>query len=224
MVEMGAPAHPGGLSRRELAALGQDSPRRSLPAGHFLFRQGASLEHVYVVTSGLVRLGRDVEGKRTTLLLAGEGDLLGDLDLLLNQPAPCDASALIDTMFVAVPGPRFVTALCRGPGFAARWAVGLAGRIARCQGRLEELLAGDVRARLATLLLHQSRAAIAELTQQTIAELLGTTRTSVNRALRDLESQGILRVGYREIVIWDHAALAGLATPGDHVHARQLSA
>ena len=49
------------------------------------------------------------------------------------------------------------------------------------------------------------------LPQSTLAELLGATRPAVNRVLKGLESDGLIRLGYREIEVADPRALERIA-------------
>ncbi|MGH2655764.1 MAG: Crp/Fnr family transcriptional regulator [Actinomycetota bacterium] len=51
----------------------------------------------------------------------------------------------------------------------------------------------------------------ARLPQSTLAELLGATRPAVNRVLKGLESDGLIRLGYREIEVADPRALERIA-------------
>jgi len=200
------------LTTAEVEALAGRCPQRVLSAGECLFRQGDPLDCVYVVRRGIVGLGQRAKGRRLTFLLMGAGEILGDEALLLDTPASFDAFAVGDATLVAVPAGTFLQAVDFGSGFAHRWALGVSRRLSALQGRLQELLAGDLRAQVASLVLHElTRSRAVSLTQQAIADLLGAQRTSVGRVLRELEGQGILEVGYAHIAVRDRRALAGIA-------------
>ena len=49
------------------------------------------------------------------------------------------------------------------------------------------------------------------LSQSLLAELVGHQRTSVNRVLKRLEAQGLVKVGYGQVEIVDEAGLAAVA-------------
>jgi CRP-like cAMP-binding protein len=197
----------------ELDALAGRCPERTLTAGQCLFQEGMPLTDVYVVRRGVVGLGRRAGCRRTTFLMLHPGDVVGDVAALLGGTAPFDAYAVTETRLVAVPAAQFLAALELHSPFSRQWAIGLGGRVVALQARLEELLGGDLRSRLASLLHHELQEAsrVVSLTQQTIADLLGVPRTSVTRTLKGLQRQGIVDIGYGHIAVLDPAALAAAA-------------
>lgn len=197
----------------ELDTLARRCPERTLAAGQCLFREGSTLTEVYVVRRGVVGLGRRARGRRTTFLLLHPGDVVGDVAALLGGTALFDAYALTDARLVVVPAARFLEALELRSPFSRQWAVGLGGRVVALQARLEELLGGDLRSRIASLLCHELRGTsrVVSFTQQTIADLLGVPRTSVTRTLQGLRRQRIIDIGYGHIAVLDREALAAVA-------------
>ena len=141
---------------------------------------------------------------------------MGDLAALFHTPAFFDAFAVTEATVLVVPATEFLEALDLRSPFVRQWAIGLGGRIAALQVRLEELLGGDLRSQVASLLHHELKAGsrVVSLTQQTIADLLGVQRTSVTRTLQGLQRQGIIEIGYGHIAVRDPALLAKAA--GDH--------
>lgn len=203
------PADRGALSPAELRALVARGHEHRVAGGGYLFRQGERLDHVYIIRPGLVALGRQAGTRRAVLFLLHEGDIAGDVPVLAGVPAPFDAVAVTDTAFVTIPAPVFLASLEQNPGFAKRWVVSLGGRLAACQARLEDLLAGDLRAQVASLLLHEATATpTIQLTQQLIADLLGARRTSVNRVLQGLAQEGIMELRYGQVLVRDCDALS----------------
>jgi CRP-like cAMP-binding protein len=197
----------------ELGSLARRCPERTLAAGQCLFQDGTPLTDVYVVRRGVVGLGRRARGRRTTFLLLHPGEVVGDVAALLGGTALFDAYALTEARVVVVPAAQFLAALELHSAFSRQWAIGLGGRVVALQARLEELLGGDLRSRVASLLHHELQGAsrVVSLTQQTIADLLGVPRTSVTRTLKGLQRQGIVDIGYGHIAVLDPAALAAAA-------------
>ena len=203
----------GGFGPAEVEALARRCPEQNLDAGQCLFQEGTPLTDVYVVRRGVVGLGRRAHGRRITFLLLRPGDIVGDVAALLGGVALFDAFAVTEAKVVVVPAAGFVAALDLRSPFSRQWAVGLGERVSALQGRLEEVLGGDLRSQIASLLHDQLEGGsrVVNLTQQTIADLLGVPRTSVTRRLRGLQRQGIVEIGYGHIAIRDHAALAAAA-------------
>ena len=197
----------------ELEALAKRCPERTVAAGECLFREGSSLDCVFVVRRGLVGLGRRANGRRVTFLLLHPGDIVGDLAALLGRTAFFDAFAATESSVLIVPAAEFLAALDLRSPFVRQWAVGLGVRISALQARLEELLGADLRTQVASLLHHELKAGsrVVNLTQQMIADLLGVRRTSVTRTLQGLQRQGIIEIGYGHIAVRDLASLAQAA-------------
>ena len=59
--------------------------------------------------------------------------------------------------------------------------------------------------------LHRADHGVVHLSQSLLAELVGHQRTSVNRVLKRLEAQGLVKVGYGQVEIVDEAGLAAVA-------------
>ena len=207
----------GAFGPAELEALARRCPERTLGAGVCLLREGPPLDCVYVVRRGLVGLGRRAHGRRVTFLLLRPGDVVGDLAALLGSAAFFDAFAVTDAKVLVVPAAEFLEALDLRTSFVRQWAIGLGGRISALHVRLEEVLGGDLRSQIASLLDHELQAGsrVVSLTQQTIADLLGVQRTSVTRALQGLQRQGIIEIGYGHIAVRDHVSLAKAAGRDD---------
>jgi CRP-like cAMP-binding protein len=74
----------------------------------------------------------------------------------------------------------------------------LAARLQRMQRRLLEVMGPDLRTQVQDLLLDETGglAGSINLTQSTIAQLLGASRQGVNRVLRDLEAEGVVRLAW----------------------------
>jgi CRP-like cAMP-binding protein len=203
----------GGFGRAEVDALARHCPEQNLGAGQCLFQEGTPLTDIFVVRRGVIGLGRRAQGRRITFLLLRPGDIVGDVAALLGGVALFDAFAVTEAKVVVVPAAGFLEALDLRSPFSRQWAVGLGERVSALLGRLEEVLGGDLRSQIASLLHHQLEGGsrVVNLTQQTIADLLGVPRTSVTRTLQGLQRQGIVDIGYGHIAIRDHAALAAAA-------------
>jgi len=211
-VAMVAP-RSSGFDAPELRALAERFTERNLRPGQCLFREGSVLPAVHVVRRGLIGLGRRSHGRRLTFLLLRQGDIAGDEAAVLGSPALTDAFAVTEAGVLAVPVSEFLQALDLHSPFVRRWAAGLGGRLSAFQTRLEQVLAGDLRSSIASLLVHElgTDRRVVDLTQQTIADLLGVQRTSVSRTLHELQRQGIVDVGYGHIAVRDLGGLARAA-------------
>ena len=159
-----------------------------------------------------------------TLQVLRPGDLFGDVPLLVRRPEPFDAVALEDTVVLTIDSMTLARLLQSRPRLAYRWLISVAERMAEVQGRLMDLLAGDMEAQVASLLVRRAEKGGVNLSQAVLAELVGGRRTSVNRVLKALEAQGLLRLGYRQVEILDEDGLRRAGGAGPAVTAVRGSA
>jgi Mn-dependent DtxR family transcriptional regulator len=66
------------------------------------------------------------------------------------------------------------------------------------------------------LLLREAECGSVDLTQATLAAMLGVPRPSLNRLLRKLETSGVVSLRYRQVHLLDHGRLAAMATGVRH--------
>jgi CRP-like cAMP-binding protein len=91
---------------------------------------------------------------------------------------------------------------------ARRWLSSVAQRLAASQARILALLGGSLTAQAATLLAEEAADGRVEVPQRTLAAMLGVARPSLNKVLKDLEREGLIRISYGAIEVPDRARLA----------------
>lgn len=199
----------------DAAALAAELQERRHAAGTTIFGQGEAPSSVHILRQGAVELSRRLGRRRVALQVLRPGDVFGDVPLLVRTPEPFDAVALEDTDVLTIDSVALARLLQSRPRLAYRWLISVAERMAEVQGRLMDLLAGDMEAQVASLLVRRAEQGRVNLSQAVLAQLVGGRRTSVNRVLKALEAQGLLRLGYRQVEILDEDALrrAGGAGP-----------
>lgn len=202
------------LGRGELEELAGSVGEAPYAGGTFVFREGDDSARIHVVRSGRLELSREQDGHRVTLQVLRPGDIFGDVPVLLGQPEPFDARAMVDSVVLSFDSDTLYELLRTRPRVAERWLVSLADRTYRFQERLNDLLSGSLESRTASLLLREASDGVVDLTQQGIADLLGTQRSSVNRVLKTLEAAGVVEVHYGEVEVLDSGALAALDPVG----------
>lgn len=199
------------LDRDDIAALAALLREEHYPAGETIFRVGDAPTRIGIVHHGAIALSRYLNGRRVVLHILRSGDALGDIGVLLRMTAPYDGVALEDTMVLTIDSVEFHQLLEQRSGLTLRWLNSLACRLISYQTRLTELLAGDIEAQIASVLIGTAVRSRVNLNQTRLAELVGVNRSSVNRVLRQLEEQNLVRLRYSQVEILDEAALALVA-------------
>jgi CRP-like cAMP-binding protein len=193
---------------RELAGLLREDHYR---AGDTVFELGQAPTRVQIVRSGAVELSRNIKGRRVVLQILLPGDVFGDVSLFLRIKVPWDAVALEDSLILSADSVSLYRLLEQRPRLAWRWLHSVSARVHGFWFRVVELLSGGLEAQVASVLLRRSEGGVLHLSQGNLAELVGHPRTSINRALKHLESQGLIRVRYGEVDVLDPHGLAKVA-------------
>jgi CRP-like cAMP-binding protein len=144
------------------------------------------------------------------------GETFNEIGVFTNLPNPATAIALEPAGAWLIPRATLLRLLRERPEFAEQLVAKLAARMLYLVNLVTDLSLHSVTARLARLLLESAGAA--DLlprprwyTQAELAARLGTVPDVVQRALRELEGDGLIQVKRHEIRILDRAALAALA-------------
>jgi CRP-like cAMP-binding protein len=199
------------LGAEDVQALASSLEPRSLDPGTALFSAGTGPAGVWLIQSGLVELSVGSGRKRAVLAVLREGDVDGDIPLLLRMPPPYTARALDRVQCLYLSPAEFDRLLVGHGQLARRWLTSVAARLANSQTRLVGLLGGSLTHQTARLLADEADATgrIA-LSQATLAAMLGAQRPSVNKVLRELVAAGLIEVSYRNIRVLDRAGLAAI--------------
>jgi CRP/FNR family transcriptional regulator len=194
------------------SALTQDAIPIAVPAGSTMYYEEDEPRCGLVIT-GLIRVYMtSPDGRQVTVRYAHAGDLLG-IAAAVGGPAPVSVQILTDAALLML-NVQTVQALGQTePRFG--WL--LAQEVARRLYDTLEMLAGNtfgsLRQRIARHLLdlaasrQQGRDLIVKVTQQELADAVGSVRPVVARILRDLRAEGIVTTTSDGMVILKPAEL-----------------
>lgn len=175
--------------------------QRTLEPGAVAFSQGQVPDGVWIVYGGTLELASGTGRRRVVVGVLPSCGIAGDVPLLLGRPAVCTARALTTVRAAFLPAGSFYALMEGCPGLARAWLSALARRQAQAQAACAATLAGSAESRVARLLLREARAGTVHCSQSTLAGMLGLRRPTFNRVLKDFERQGLLTVGYRQVVL-----------------------
>ncbi len=195
------------LRQEDVTALASTLQVRSFPPGAVLFRGGEQGPGVWITREGRIELSVGSGSHRAVVQLLRPGDVDGDIQLLLAMPLPYTARALSEVTCLFLGRDDFERLLATRPPIARRWLSSVAQRLAASQARVLALLVGPLAAQAARLLAEEAVVGRGELPQRTMAAMLGVQRPSLNKVLKDLERDGLIRVGYAAIDVLDPAGL-----------------
>jgi CRP/FNR family transcriptional regulator, cyclic AMP receptor protein len=177
--------------------------------GAVVFAQGAQANSVFYVQEGGVKLAvLSSVGKEAVVAILGPGDFFGE-GCLAGQPLRMGtAKAVMRTALLRIPKSDMVRLLHESPEFSDRFIRHMLTRNIRIEEDLVDQLFNSSEKRLARALLLLARygredathRVLPKLSQETLAEMVGTTRSRVNffmnkfRKLGLIEYNGALKV------------------------------
>jgi len=200
------------LPEATLAAIGAHGRIRRLRRGEFLFFEGDRAGDVNFVLAGRVKIVRETEdGQEIILRLIETGKIFGGAGGWGAERYPATAVALDDATVFRLPVADFAALVATHPDFALAMIKELGARLREAEARIGELQAERVERRIARTLLRlagttgQKTAAGIEIelpqSRQHLAELTGTTLSTVSRVLREWDRRGLVAAGRERVTI-----------------------
>ncbi len=193
---------------------------RRFGAGETLFRAGDTAGGLMVVVEGRVRVVRQAGGRAQVVHVEAAGGTLGEVPLFAGGGYPATAVAMEPTVCVVIARESLAAAIRSSPDAAFVLLERMARRVRELVGRVDRLSLRSVSARLAEYLLSRTRAGRAVIsigmTQQQLAEELGTVREVIVRELHALRKRGVIRAtGGGRYEILDATELEARVTADD---------
>ena len=182
--------------------------------GGVIFSEGDGGDRLYVVLEGKVKLGvSSSDGRENLLSVQGPGEMFGELSLFDPGPRTATATALTDSRLFGLGHEDLQEWLTGRPELAQSLLQALAQRLRRANEAMGDLVFADVPGRVAKALLDLSvRFGVQrgdgvhvthDLTQEELAQLVGASRETVNKALADFASRGWILLEPRGVTILD---------------------
>ena len=207
------------LDDEAFAALTKEITEVDLSRGATLFHEGDPGDQLYFIVSGKIKLGRTAsDGRENLVAVMGPGEIFGEMALFDPSPRSTSATAVSETRLAGLKHENLRKVIQHSPEVSAQLLQALARRLRRTNENLADLVFSDVPGRVAKALLDLAdrfgRPATDgilvahELTQEELAQLVGASRETVNKALADFASRGWLRLEPRSVIIMDVERMA----------------
>jgi CRP/FNR family transcriptional regulator len=205
-----------GLDDAAWTALERRLTEQRVERGATLFSAGDPGDAMHVITDGKVKISHTSgDGREQAIAILGPGDLLGELSIFDAQPRGATATAVNDTTLATLSESAFHDWLGEHPSAALALLRALAERLRQTNEAMADLVFTDVPGRTAKTLLHlaerfgdEDNRVAHDLTQEELAQLVGASRETVNKALSDFANRGWIRLDGRAVVILDAERLS----------------
>lgn len=213
-----------GLGDGAVAQIAQDVVERRFSQGEVIFREGDPGQVLYMVRSGQVRIFvNGIHGSETSVILCGRpGEVFGELAVIDGLPRSATAVALVETVLLTIGRENFRQHMRQSPQLALNFLNELSVRVRYNTRQMNSLTSMDVPQRLARKLMELAQSygkaedkgvrITMPLTQSDLASLIGATRESINKSLKDFRLREWIQMHQGEIVILDPEALRSQVT------------
>jgi CRP-like cAMP-binding protein len=202
-----------GLQRDEIQRFADLTRERAYPKGSVILFQDDPGDSLFVLRAGRVKvvlIGED--GREVILGVLEPGAHFGELALIDDQPRSAHVIAMDDSQLLILRREDFRRRVEANPTVAWALLTELSRRLRRADVKIGGLVLLDVPGRIARLLLDLadesgSDAIDKPLTHQTIAQMIGASRETVSRAMKEFQDSGLITVERRRIAVGDRDAL-----------------
>ncbi len=203
--------------RDQLLALGTT---RTLPGGRQLLCEGSHDTQVEVIRRGHVKVTTAVGGVPRLLAIRLPGDLVGELAAFTGNGRIATVTTCGEVVSTVLRQTDFLHFVNGHPHVAAQITAAVGRKLRWANDRRSDFTAFPVHVRLARVLSEIATScgeAVGDgvligvdLSQTELAGLIGAREDTVQRALRTLRRRGLVRTGYKRIVVLDDAGLRAL--------------
>lgn len=208
-----------GLGDRDLSEVAQIVRRRHLEADAPLFHRGDDGVEICLVVSGRLKaFVTSADGHDRVFRHMGSGDVIGELAVFAEGKRTANVTAVEDCELLMIQRRELIPVLRRCPEVAIRLLGALAERTIELSDALADSKFRPVSERLAKFLLHFAerwgkpdesggRMITVRLPQGDLGAIVGATRESINKTVKDWDKEKIVEMRNGWITIRDQAAL-----------------
>ena len=201
------------LAPAELQRVVEVARERSYPKNSVILFEDDPGDALYVVAKGQVKvvlIGED--GREVILSVLSEGEFFGEMALIDDEPRSAHVIAMEDSSLIVLRREDFQGILMHAPGIALALLKELSRRLRRVDEKVGSLVLLDVHGRVAQLLLEladetDGQRITRRLTHHTIAQMIGSSRETVSRTMREFVDKGLIDVSRKDILIRDRSTL-----------------
>jgi CRP/FNR family cyclic AMP-dependent transcriptional regulator len=207
-----------GLTPAERSDLVTRARMRNYAAGETIFLMGSTGDSMMAVLDGNIRISvPSPEGKEIVLAIIQPGEVFGEIALLDGADRTADAVTMDDCEILVLERRDFIPFLHGHPDACLRLLEVLCQKLRQTSQLLEEALFLEGPSRLAKRLVHLAETfgkPVADgiridlqLSQQHLGNLVGMSRESMNKHLRQWREAGLIQMREGHYVITDLEAL-----------------
>ena len=203
------------LNEDELGHIANKMVAKHFENGNYIFLEDSEGEQCFFVLEGSVKVTRlSKDGREVILAMLNEGDFFGEMSLLDGESRSANVIALEKTKVLTLDRNDFIAVVNDYPQIAVQLLKELARRLRKSDRQIASLSLSDAEKRIALCIIRfadeqgviqNGKVSIPKTPiQQDIANMAGTSRETVSRALGLLEKEDLIERNGRELIILDY--------------------
>ena len=203
------------LNEDELGHIADKMVAKHFENGNYIFLEDSEGEQCFFVLEGSVKVTRlSKDGREVILAMLNEGDFFGEMSLLDGESRSANVIALEETKVLTLDRNDFIAVVNDYPQIAVQLLKELARRLRKSDRQIASLSLSDAEKRIALSIIRfadeqgviqNGKVSIPKTPiQQDIANMAGTSRETVSRALGLLENENLIERNGRELIILDY--------------------
>jgi len=203
------------LNQDELGYIADKMVAKHFENGNYIFLEDSEGEQCFFVLKGSVKVTRlSKDGREVILAMLNEGDFFGEMSLLDGESRSANVIALEKTKVLTLDRNDFIAVVNDYPQIAVQLLKELARRLRKSDRQIASLSLSDAEKRIALCIIRfadeqgviqNGKVSIPKTPiQQDIANMAGTSRETVSRALGLLEKEDLIERHGRELIILNY--------------------
>ena len=203
------------LNEDELGHIADKMVAKHFENGNYIFLEDSEGEQCFFVLEGSVKVTRlSKDGREVILAMLNEGEFFGEMSLLDGESRSANVIALEKTKVLTLDRNDFIAVVNDYPKIAVQLLKELARRLRKSDRQIASLSLSDAEKRIALCIIRfadeqgviqNGKVSIPKTPiQQDIANMAGTSRETVSRALGLLEKEDLIERNGRELIILDY--------------------
>jgi len=201
------------LTKDELELLENIAERKAYKKDEYIFFEEDKGERFYVIKKGQVKLTKMIEnGDEQILNIFSDNDIIAEIIAFDKGNYPASAVTMEKTDLICFEQSKLEDLIMENPKIGIKLLRELSGRLRKAQQNVRDLALKDSSAKVAGLLLslaekygQKNKEKIIldiSLTQKEMANMIGSSRETVSRVLKQFEKDGLIKTSRKKITIY----------------------
>ncbi len=206
------------LNEADLEKINDITLQRSFRKGSIIFMEGDEGEAFYFIKSGKIKIFKtSPDGRELIFAILSEGGVFAEVTLFNDIAYPASAEVLEDAVLGMIKNQELEALISKNSGLALSIIKVLSRKLFNSQQKVKELALGDTYMRTAQTIVKLAEAhgkktedgleVKLDISRQELANMIGTARETVSRALSQFKKEGSVDISGKKIIVKDMSKL-----------------